>query len=52
MVDVLLPQHFNSPLGGPRQLLVDVDIGVVIGNIFIGDVDIAPGQPQNFPHTQ
>ena len=52
MVDVLLPQHLNGPLGGPRQLLIDVDIGVVIGNIFIGDVDIAPGQPQNLTHAQ
>ena len=52
MVDVLLPQHLNGPLGGPRQLLVNVDIGVVIGNIFIGYVDIAPGQPQNFAHAQ
>ena len=52
MVDVLLPQHLNSPLGGPRQFLIDVDIGVVIGNIFIGDVDIAPGQSQNLTHAQ
>ena len=41
MVDVLLPQHLNGPLGGPRQLLVDENIGVVIGNILVGDVDIA-----------
>lgn len=52
MVDVLLPQHLNSPLGGPRQFLIDVDIGVVIDNIFIGDVDIAPGQSQNLTHAQ
>ena len=47
MVDILLPQHLNGPLGGPRQLLVDENIGVVIGNIVIGDVDIVPGQPQD-----
>ena len=45
MIDVLLPQHLNGSLGGPRQLLVDVDVSVVIGNIFIGDVDVALGQP-------
>ena len=52
MVDILLPQHFNGPLGGPRQLLVDENIGVVIGNIVIGDVDIVPGQPQDLTHAQ
>ena len=44
MVDVFLPQHLNGSLRGPRQLLVDVDIGVVVSDFFIGDVDIAPGQ--------
>ncbi len=47
MVDVLLPQHLNGPFGGPRQLLVDIDIGVVIGNILVGDMDVVPGQPQD-----
>ena len=46
-----MPQHFNGPLGGPRQLLVDVDIGVVSGDVLIGDVDIAPGQPHDFAHA-
>ena len=52
VVDILLPQHLNGPLGGPRQLLVDENIGVVIGNIVIGDVDIVPGQPQDLTHPQ
>ena len=52
MVDILLPQHLNSPLGGPRQLLVDENIGVVIGNVLIGDVDVVPGQPQDLAHAQ
>ena len=52
MVDVLLPQHLNGPLGGPRQLLVDIDIGVVISNILVGDMDIVPGQPQDLTHPQ
>ena len=29
VVDILLPQHLNGPLGGPRQLLVDENIGAV-----------------------
>ena len=52
MVDVLLPQHLNGPFGGPRQLLVDIDIGIVIGNILVGDMDIVPGQPQDLAHPQ
>lgn len=44
IVDIPMPQHFNGPLGGSRQLLVDVDIGVVSGDVLVGDVDIAPGQ--------
>ena len=52
VVDILLPQHLNGPLGGPRQLLVDENIGVVIGNILVGDVDVVPGQAQDLAHAQ
>ena len=51
MVNIPLPQHLYGPLGGPRQLLVDVDIGVIRSNFLIGNVDIAPGQPQDLPHA-
>ena len=36
----------------PCQLLVDVDIGIIRRNIFIGNMDVLPGQPQDFTHTQ
>ena len=52
MVDVLLPQQLDDPLRGPRQFFVDVNIGIVSSNFFISDVNIASGQPKNFPHTQ
>ena len=52
MVDILLPQHFNGPFGGPRQLLVDIDTGIVISNILVRDMDIVPGQPQDLTHSQ
>ena len=51
IVDIPMPQHFNGPLGGSRQLLVDVDIGVVSGDVLVGDVDIAPGQSHNLTHA-
>ena len=52
VVDVPLADHLNGPLGGPHQLLVDVDIGVVRGDVIVLDVDIVPGEPQNLadPH--
>ena len=52
MVDVLFTQRFDSLLGSARQLFVDVDIGVVRGNIFILDMDVLPSQPQNLTHSQ
>jgi len=52
VVDILLTQRFNRPFGCPRQLLVDVDIGVIRRNIFIGNMDVLPGQSQDFTHTQ
>ena len=52
MVDVLLPQHLDGPLRGPRQFFVDVNIGIVSSNFFIRDVNVAPGQPQNLAHAQ
>lgn len=52
VVDVPLANHLNGPLGGLHQLLVDVDIGVVHGDVLVLDVDIAPGESQNLadPH--
>lgn len=52
MVDVFLPQHLNSPLGCPRQFLVNVDVGIVGSDFLIRDVYVAPGQPQDLAHAQ
>ena len=52
VIDILLTQRFDCPFGCPCQLLVDVDIGVIRRNIFIGNMDVLPGQPQDFTHTQ
>ena len=39
-------------LSARASSFVDENIGVVIGTIVIGDVDIVPGQPQDLTHPQ
>ncbi len=52
VIDILLAQRFNRPFGSPRQLLVDVDIGVIRQQYLHRKYGRSPGQPQDFAHTQ
>ena len=52
MVDILFAQRLDCPFGGARQFLVNIDIGVVRGDLVLGNMYVVPGQPQNLTHTE
>ena len=61
MVDILFAQRLDCPFGGARQFLVKVPasdgtfidtIGIVRGDLVLGNMYVVPGQPQNLTHTE
>ena len=52
VVDVLLANGVDCLLRGAGYFFVNVDPGVICGNVRIRDVNIVPGKAQNLAHTQ
>lgn len=52
MIDILFSDDINGLLGGVGYFLVDVDPGIICGNVSIADMSIVPGKAQDLVHTQ
>lgn len=50
--DILFTEHVDGALRRAGQLLVDIDPRIVGGNVGVADVNIVPGQAEDFSETE